>query len=325
MINKFVRMGFAHACLAVCLAAPAAAQPTDYPSRAVRIVVGYPPGGTPDQTTRLLAPKLAEKLGQSFVVENRPGASSQLAAELVARSRPDGYTLFLGDTTLAIGAAMNTKLPFDAVADFAPISRLVNGANVLSVSPNLPVKNVAELISMAKAKPGSLNYGTTGNGTASHLCMELFKKQSGTDIVNVPYKGNLVVQGVMAGEVEMTCVSTLLVKPQLTAGRLRALAVTSGKRSSALPDVPTVGETGLPGFEVTTWSGLFAPAKTPPAIIAKLNAAVLEILATQDTRDQLTKLGLDVGGTTPEEFGAYLKSELRKWDTVVRDANIKRE
>ncbi len=314
-----------YACIGVCAAASAFAQQTDYPTRAVKIIVGYPPGGTPDLTVRVLAPRLAEKFGQPFVVENRPGASAQVAAELVAKSRPDGYTLLLGDTTLAIGAAMNPKLPFDAVTDFAPITRLVNGANVLSVSPKLPVKNVADLIAMAKAKPGGLNYGTTGNGTASHLCMELFKKQTGADIVNVPYKGNLVVQAVMAEEVQMTCVSILLAAPQMNAGRLRALAVTSAKRSSALPDVPTVGETGLPGFEVTTWSGLFAPANTPPAIIAKLNAGLLEILSTQEVREQLTKLGLDVGGTTPQEFGTYLRSELRKWAAVVRDANIKAE
>ena len=318
---------FLYSCIALCMA-PATAQQqaaSDYPNRNVRVVVGYPPGGTPDITFRILAPKLQERTGQAFIIDNRPGASAQVGTLFVVKSEADGYTLLAGETTLAISAALNPKLPYDTIADLAAVARTVVGANVLTVPLGGP-KNVAELIATAKAKPGQLNYGSTGNGTASQLCMEFLKKAAGVNIFHVPYKGGApAMTAVVGGETQMACASILLALPHIASGKIAALAVTSPRRSASLPHVPTVAESGLPGFEVTTWFGVLAPSKTPAAVITRLNALLVSILNTQDVQERMIKIGLEAAGSTPEEFAALISSDVKKWTTVVREAQIKAE
>jgi tripartite-type tricarboxylate transporter receptor subunit TctC len=302
-------------------APPAVAQ--NYPTKPVRFLVGFPPGGTNDIVARVIAPKLSEGLGQQVVVENRGGANASIAAELAARAAPDGYTIML----VAPGHATNPallKLNFDSMRDFAFITRIAESQNLLVVHPSLPARNVKELITLAKQRPGEINYGSSGVGTTVHLSAELFGFMSGIKWVHVPYKGGgpgLVA--LLSGEISVYFGNVPTVIRQAREGKLRALAVTGPKRTAAAPDIPTVAESGLPGYEVTTAYGMAAPAKTPRPILDRLHAELMKVLASPDIRERLQGLGAEPAGNTPEQYTAFMQSEIAKWDKVIKAAGIK--
>jgi tripartite-type tricarboxylate transporter receptor subunit TctC len=307
-------------CLAVLLLAPQATRATDYPSRPVTLVTAFTPGGPSDLLARIVGQKLSEILHQPFVVDGRPGGGGNIAAEFVARSAPDGYTLLLGNNSiLATNMSLYKRLGYDAQRDFAPISLIGSQPNILVVGPSVHANSMAELIAFAKANPGKLNYASTGFGAAAHLSAELFKKDAGIDIVMVPYKGAApALQDLMAGQVDMVFATAASVIGQIRGGSLRPLAVTTAKRTSLLPDVATIAELGIPGFESTTWHGLVAPAATPKEIIDILNRATIEALKDPAVRTLLTDLGVDIGSSSPEEFANYIRSEIPKWAEVIR-------
>ncbi len=301
------------------IAAFAAAQP--YPSRPVRIVIPLGTGGTTDIPGRIVAQRLSEALGQTFFVENRAGAGGTIGADYVAKSKPDGYTLLLTATPFVITANLYKNLPYNALADFAPVTRVASGPYVLTVHPSLGVNSVAELIAMAKANPGKIDYASSGNGSAQHLVGALFAHMAGIVMTHVPYKGSSQAQAdLVAGIVKVSFVGTPIVIPHAKAGRLKALAVTTTKRSPQMPDVPTIAESGVPGYEALVWVGLLAPAGTPPDIVAKLNAEIGKLLHAADVVQLFAASGVEPSPTTPEEFGAYLKSEFDKWGKAVRDS-----
>jgi len=304
-----------------------AAQAQTYPAKSIRLVIPFPPAGTTDITGRMLAQKLGDALGQSVVVDNKPGAGGAIGAEIVAKAPPDGYTILIAtSSTHSVGPALNPKLPYDTVKDFAPIIQLTDAPNVLVVSSALPFKSVQELIAAAKAKPGSLNYGSSGVGTVIHLASEEFKLATKTDIVHVPYKGTaLVFADLATGQVSMMFDNIVSARPSLQSGKVRALAVTSAKRSPLMPDVPTMIEAGVPGYVTEVYFGLWAPAGTPPAIISRLNAEANKIVKSQDFRDQLTRMGAVGVGGTPQEFSKRIADEAAKWTRVVKEAGIKPE
>ena len=308
--------------VAVACAGQVAAQA--YPSRPVRIVVGFPPGGTSDILARTIAARLAEPLGQAVVVENRTGAGGNIGAESVAKAAPDGYTLLMGTTSQAISQSLYRKLNYDLMRDFAPITQAVNYSNLLVVHPSLPVSNVAELLVMARARPGVLNYGTAGNGTPPHMTGELFKAYTGVDILHVPYKGGApAIVDLVAGQIPVMFDNVPPLLPHVRSGRIRALANTSLTRLAVLPDVPTLNESGLKGFDAVGWNGLLAPAGTPREIVSRLHAEVVRILRAGDVRDQLTSQGADIVGNSPEEFTAWIRNEVTKWAGVVRTSGAK--
>jgi len=304
----------------LCLAAPAAAE--SYPSHPIRLIVPYTPGGITDIVARLVGQQLGERLGQTVVVDNRPGAGGTLAADLVAKSAPDGYTLLLGvNATQSIAASLYAGLPFDPVRDFQPITLIASGPLVLMLHPAVPAHSVRELVALAKAKPASLNYASSGNGGASHLAGALFSQVAGIDIVHVPYKGTApAVSDLLAGQVQMYFDPVITAKPNIDSGRLRALAVTSTKRSAALPDVPTMAEAGLPGVEFTTWLGFLAAAHTPPDIVAMLHDATVAALREPALQDRLAVQGLDVVGDTPAEFAAFIAADTAAMARLVKSS-----
>jgi len=320
------RMAVLAAGLLVFAAAPATAA-GHYPDRPVTIVVGFPPGGASDIMARILTAKLGSVLGQSFVVDNRPGAGGNVAGEFVAHAAPDGYTLLVGNNAiLATNISLYSKTGFDPVKDFAPISLIGTQANVLVVNNAVKAHSLAELIALAKANPGKLNFASSGYGLAAHLAGELFKTQAHIDIVHVPYKGSApALQDVIAGQDQMMFATTSGVMGFLKNGQVRALAVTTLKRTPILPDVPTMDEAGLPGFEATTWHGLVAPAGTPPQIIAALNKAIAETLEDPDIQHKLAGLGIDIAPDTPAQFTAYIKMEIPKWAAVIKASGAKME
>ena len=295
--------------------------------KAVRFVVGFTPGGPSDILARALAAKVAEARRQPVVVENRPGAGGNLAAEVVAKSAPDGNTWLLGNNSiLATNAALYSHLAFDPVKDFAPVALVGIQPNMLVVHPSVPAHSVAELIAFAKQHPGKLNYASTGAGVASHLSAELFKSMTGVDMVHVPYKGaSLAVVDLISGQVQLSLISAPGVVPHLKAGRLRALAVTTAHRSASLPDLPTVAEAGVPGFESTTWHGVVVPAGTPASVVERLNHDINGALRDAELRKRLDALGVEVAGGTPQEFAAYIASEIPKWTKIVRDSGARAE
>jgi len=307
----------------LCFAVPVAA--ADYPNRPVSLVVAFTPGGPSDVLARIVGKKLEAQLRQPFVIENRPGAGGNIAAESVARSAPDGYTLLNGNNSiLATNASLYKKIGYDAEKDFAPISLLGLQPNILVVNPQVPAKNLAELIALAKANPGKLNFASSGYGAAAHLAGELFKTEAKIDIVHVAYKGAApALQDVIAGHVQMMFATSASVIGHIKSGALRPLAVTTLKRTPLLPDVATIDELGIKGFDATTWHGLVAPAGTPKEIISALHAATVEALKDSEVRQQLENLGVDVVGGTPEEFAAYIKSETPKWTAVVKASGAK--
>ena len=302
--------------------APSAAP---YPSKPIRVLVGFPPGGNSDFVARAVGRGLGDLWGQQVVIDNRPGASGNIAAELVARAPADGYTLLLGVFAHAVNPSLyGSKLPFDAVRDFAPVILCVSSANILVVHPSLPVKSVKELIALAKSKPGQITYASSGNGTASHLAGELLDLMAGIKTVHVPYRGTgLAHTDLMGGRVVMFFAAMAGTLPNVQAGRLRALSVTTVKRWPGAPDVPTMAESGLTGFEVNSWSGILAPAGTPPEVIARLNTEIARIMRQKETRDRLYSFGAEPIDNTPAEFAAYINAEITKWAKVVKGAGIR--
>src|SRR5215510_14910223 len=292
----------------------------NYPTRPVTLVVAFPPGGASDVLARILGRKLEQILGQPFVIDNRPGAGGNVAAEVVAHAAPDGYTLLAGNNAiLATNAALYKKINFDPEADFAPIGLIGSQANILVVNPALPAQSMGELIALAKANPGKLNFASSGHGLAAHLAGELFKAEAGIDIVHVPYKGAApALQDVIAGHDQMMFATAASVIGHIEGGRVRALAVTTLKRTRILPDLPTMDEVGLKGFDASSWHGLVAPAGTPPQVIAVLHDAAVKALNDANVEASLGKLGVDIVGDTPQEFRAYINSEIPKWTAIVK-------
>ncbi len=295
-----------------------------YPGKPLRFLVGFPPGGTSDILARTIGQKLAEALGQQVVIENRPGAGGNIGAEAAAKSPADGYTIFMGTASQAISVSLYRKLNYDLLKDFAPITQAVNYTNLLVVHPSLPVKSVKELIALAKARPGQLNYGTAGNGTPPHMTGELFKSYTGVNIQHVPYKGGApAIADLLGGQITIMFDNVPPLLPHVQAGKMRPLAVTSLKRINVLRDVPTLDEAGLRGFDSVAWNGVLAPAGTPKEIIAKLNAEIVRILNLSDVRERLSSQGADPVGSTPEQFAAWIRSEVQKWAKVVRDSGAR--
>ena len=312
----------ATACAAIaCLVFAAAAAAENYPSRPVRIVIPLSPGGTTDVPGRIVAQKLSDSLGQQFFVENRAGAGGTIGADFVAKSQPDGYTLLLTATPVVITPHVYKKLPYDALADFVPVSRIASGPYVLVVHPSLGVNSVQELIALAKKNPGKIDFATSGNGSAQHLVTALFAYMAGVQLNHVPYKGSgPAQQDLMSGIVKMSFVGTPIAIPQVKAGRLKALGVSTAKRSPEMPEVPTIAEAGVPGYEALVWIGMLAPKGTPHDIIAKLNGEIGRLVRAEDVRKLLAPTGMEPDPDTPEQFGAYVKSEYDKWGKVVRES-----
>ena len=301
-----------------------AATPADYPIKPIRMIVGFAPGGGTDTTARAISAKLGELLGQQVIVDNRAGAAGNIATELVAKAVPDGYTLLLGTiAALAINPSLyRTKLPFDSVKDFAPIIQAVDSTNILSLHPSVPAGSVKELIALAKTKP--LNYGSSGVGGTGHLAGELFNSMAGIKMTHIPYKGGgPAMIDLVGGQVQLVFATAASAVPQIKAGKIKGIAVTTIKRSALMPSIPTIAESGLPGFDANNWYGLLAPAKTPRPIIMRLNAEVTKVLAMPDVKDFLFHQGLDPAPGTPEQFGAYIKSEMTKWAKVVKDSGAR--
>ena len=301
---------------------------TSYPSKPVRLVVGFPPGGTADILARVLAQKMAETWSQQVVVDNRAGAAGTIGANIVAKSPPDGYTILMAAlASQAIAPSLFAAVPYDAERDFAPVSNVAELALVLVVNPALPVKNVKELVALARARPMQLNYGSGGNGSSQHLATELFSMQAGLRMVHVPYKGSPLALGdLVSGQLALSIDNPTTVLPQVRAGKLRALAVTSGRRWPAAPELPTIAEAaGLPGFEVIGWFGVLAPAGTPGDVIAKLNGEIVRILKLADVRQRLSDQGAEAAPSTPEQFGALIRSDTVKWAKVIKATGMKPE
>ncbi|HSN41649.1 MAG TPA: tripartite tricarboxylate transporter substrate binding protein [Burkholderiales bacterium] len=311
-------------CFAVSTAHALAQQ--GYPARPVRLIVPSSPGGGTDITARLIAPKLSEYLGQQVVVENRPGAGTMIGGEAVARAAPDGYTLLMGISTLAINPAIYRKVPYDALRDFVPVSQAVSLSNILVTHPSLPPRNVRELIAFARARPGQINYASAGVGTSPHLSMALFLSMTGLKMEHVPYKGSGPgVIDLVAGHVPVMMPNMLSALPHIKAGRLRAHGVTGVKRASGAPEIPTIAEAGVPGYEAVQWYGVLAPAGTSREIVAKLHGAVVRAVQNADVKARFLADGADPVGSSPKEFAAYIRAETAKWAKVVKDAGIRQE
>ena len=312
--------------MAVAVAATTCAFAAAYPDKPVRMVVPFPPGGGTDVVARAIALKLTEQWGQSVVVDNRPGAASMVGTEMLARAVPDGYTLGFVSMSHTINPSIHKKLPFDPIADFSPVVLAATAPNVLVVNPGVGAKSVAELVQIAKARPGKLNFPSSGNGGVSHLSMEMFRYAAGIDIVHVPYRGaGPALTALLANETQLMMATTPVALPQMKAGRLIALATTGLKRSSLAPEIPTVAEAGYPGFEADTWYGMLAPAKVPPALVNQANAAVTKMLTQADFKERLAHEGAQPAGGTPAQFATHIKSEIEKWAKIVRTAKVKIE
>ncbi len=290
-----------------------------YPEKAVRVVVGFSAGGTTDVAARIIAKELGDDLGQTFVVENKPGAGSNIGAELVARAKPDGYTLYMVAVTSAINHTLYKKLNFDLTKDFSPVALVIKVPNILVVNPALPVKSVKELVAYAKANPGKIAFASSGSGTSIHMAGELFKLRAGVDIMHVPYKGSApAMTDLLGNQVQMMFDNMPSAWPHVQAGKLRALAVTTAERSATAPDLPTMLESGFDKFDVSSWFGLIAPAGTPPEIVAKLNASVQKALSKPEVQQRFKDLGAVTAKTTPREFGDFIKHEVEQWGAVVK-------
>jgi tripartite-type tricarboxylate transporter receptor subunit TctC len=295
-----------------------------YPDKPIRLIVPQPPGGTSDILARVLALKLAENLRQQIIIDNRAGASGTIGTDLAAKSPPDGYTLVLVYTTHATTPGIYGKLPYDPVADFAPITLAAAAPLLLVVHPKIPVTSVKELIAYAKTRPGELNFCSAGNGSGSHLAGELFNTMTGVKLTHIPYKGSgLAITELIGGQVQLMFAGIVPIDPHVKSGRVRSIAVTSAKRSVAIPQVPTIAESGLPGFEVVGWYGVLAPARTPHPVVARLHNEFVKILQTQDIRDRLLSEGAEPVGNTPAEFTAFIKTDIGRWAKVIKAAGAK--
>jgi tripartite-type tricarboxylate transporter receptor subunit TctC len=321
-IQRFTRCG-----LLAAIALAGAVHAQGYPAKAVRIIIPFPPGGNTDIYARPISAKMGEIYGHQMVVDNRPGAGGSIGMQIAAAQPPDGYTLVWGSTsTHGVGPNVYKKLPYDAVKDFEPVILTVIAQNILVVHPSVPAKNVKELIAIAKAKRGGLSYASSGNGTISHLAGELFRTMTGADIVHVPYKGSSpALVDLLSGQIDLMFDSLSSSLPQARAGKLRALAVTGSKRFPGMKDLPTINESGLKGFEVTTWLAIWAPARTPAEIVNKLNADINKILQQPAILQLMADNGAEPGGGPPERLGNHVKAEIAKWGAVVKAANIKIE
>jgi tripartite-type tricarboxylate transporter receptor subunit TctC len=311
------------AIVAAAFTTAALAQP--YPSKPVKLVAPSTPGDAPDVIARLVADKLSSSLGQQVVVENRPGAGGVVGSDYVAKAAPDGYTLIMGNAgSHGINAAVYAKLPYDIQRDFAPVSQVAVAPNVMVINPSVPASSVAEFIAYAKANPGKLSYASGGNGSSAHMSMELFKSMSGIDIQHVPYKGSSpALTDVVSGQVVAFIGNMPPTVPLIKAGKLRALAVTTRSRSALMPELPTIAEAGLPGFETVAWFGVLAPAGTPPDIVNKLSAEIAKIARSPEIRDKLVAMGAEPVGSTPEEFKAVIDRDIAKWKPLAQKVGIK--
>ena len=312
------------AVLVMSVLAASGAHAQTYPTKPIRLVVGFTPGGGVDINARLLAPELGKALGQQVIVDNRPGAGTNIANEYVARAAPDGYTLLINTAAIAINMSLYKKVNFDAIKDFAPISLFSESPNILVVHPSLPAKTVKDLIAIAKSKPGAMNFSSAGSGTTQHLSGELFKLRSGTNIVHIPYKGSAPsLTALLGGEVEMTFANIPAISSHVKVGRLRPLASTGMKRAAQMPNVPTMRESGVNGVEVVVWYGVLAPAQTPREIVNTLSSAVGKIARSPEIRQRLLDQGAEPVGNSSEEFGKILREEVKRWAEVVRVSGAK--
>ena len=296
----------------------------EYPAKPVRLIVPFPPGGGNDTIARLLGQKLSPVLGQQVLVDNRPGAAGAIGAELAAKAAPDGYTLFLaGVATHGINPNLQKKLAYDPVRDFHGVSLIASAPLLAVVHPSLPARTVKQLVALARAKPGAINFASNGTGGSSHLAVEMFKMMTGTDMVHIPYKGlSLALTDLLSGQVQVMFSSAVAMLPQVKAGKLRAIAMTGAKRASAIPDIPTVAEAGVPGYETGSWYGIVAPARTPRPIIERLGREIAAITKSAEISDRLTNEAVIPVGSTPEEFDAHIRRELARWEKVIRAAKL---
>jgi tripartite-type tricarboxylate transporter receptor subunit TctC len=319
-----LKMNIFHSLGVIVMGAAMLAQAQTYPTKPVRLIVPFPAGGPVDITARIIGPKVSEALGHNLIIDNRGGASSIIGSDLVAKSPPDGYTLLICTTTNAINVSLIPKIPYDMSRDFEPVGQIVITTSLLTAHPSLPVKSVKELIALAKARPGQITYGSAGNGSPSHLAGELLKTMSGINLLHVPYKGGgpAAVEQV-AGQVQLSFLSAPAVVPFIKNGRLRALAVTNARRSLVLPDLPTIAEAGLPGYESEGWSALFAPARTPAAVVQRLYSEFAAAVRDNDVRAKLIAAGTEPALTSPEALGKKVRDEIARWGKVVKASGMK--
>ena len=311
---------------ALLLAAASVAPAQEYPIKPVRVIVPFPPGGGTDLMARVVVQKLGETVGGTFIIDNRGGAGGSIGSDVAAKSPPDGYTILVVSGAHAINPSLYPKLPYDTVRDFAPITMITSGPGLLVVHPSVPAKTVKEFVALARSRPGQLNFASAGTGTPPHLAGELFKTMTGVSMVHIPYKGNgPAYVDLLAGHVPVMFPTIPTAIPQVRAGRIRALAVTSAKRTEIVPELPTISESGVPGYEVSSWYGLLAPAGTPAAIVSRLQQGVAKALRLPDVGQKLKADGLDLVGSTPEQFGAAIKTEIVKWAKVVKASGAKVE
>jgi tripartite-type tricarboxylate transporter receptor subunit TctC len=309
---------------ALAVAIPAAAQAQVFPTKPIRLIVTYPPGGGADLMARLVAPKMGEALGQTVVVENKPGASGQIGAAEVARAAPDGYTLMLDASSYAVNPSLYAKLPYDPAKAFAPLAVLALYPNMLVVTPTFPPRDVKELVALAKAKPGTVAFASSGNGSAQHLAGELFKQRAGVDMTHIPYKGGgPAMNDVIGGQVPVFFANVASGLAHVKGGKLRAMAVTGARRASSLPEVPTMAEAGVPGYEVYEWNAIFAPAGTPAPVVARLAEAIDKAMQSPEIRERVATLGGEIAGYGPKEADAFVREQTELWTKVIRLANIK--
>jgi tripartite-type tricarboxylate transporter receptor subunit TctC len=310
--------------LASLAALPLGAQAQEYPARPIRLVVPFPPGGPTDVLARIVATRLGERLGQPVVIDNKPGASGMIGADMVAKAAPDGYTLLANASIHVINPSLYAKTAYDAIADFAPVTNLADVPLVLAVHPKLEARSVKELVALGKSSKTSLAFASAGNATSQHLSGEAFKLAAGIDLLHVPYKGSApALTDLIGGQVQLMFDSLPSAMPHLKAGTIRALAVTTPKRSAALPDVPTIAESGYPGFAISTWYGVWASAATPPAVVQRLSREIAAIVRLPEVREQFAGLGAEAVGNTPDEFTAFTKAEMTKWAGIVKRSGAK--
>ena len=311
--------------MAVCLAAVSGySSAQDFPSKPLRLVVGSTPGGGTDISARLIAPKMSEQLGQQVVVENRPGATTTIGVNYVVRSAPDGYTLLMGVSSLAINPHILKNVPYDALKDLAPVTQVLVAPNIMVAHPSLPIRTVKDLVAFARSRPGQLNFAAGGAGSSQHLAIELFLYMTGTKIVHVPYKGQgMALIDVVAGQVSLMMANVISALPHVRSARLRALGVTGSKRTTVAPDIPTIAEAGVPGYEVLQWYGVLAPAATPREIIGRLHGVIAHAVQDPKIRERIVADAGEPVGNTPDEFSAILRADYKKWGDVIRKAGIR--
>ena len=320
-MNNLTRLLLA-AFISTAMLMPAVAQ--QYPTKPIKLILPFPTGGATDVMSRILAEKLTPRLGQTVIVENKPGAGTMLASEYVAKAPADGYTLLMAASSLVIAPSLYSKVNYDPIKDFTPVTQVAAVIHLVVVNPNLPVKSIQDLIAYLKANPGKVSYGSTGSGTSTHLEAELFKKMAGVEIQHIPYKGSTpALADLVGGQTSMMFDPIASSKPYLESGRLRALAVTTGQRSVSAPELPTVAESGLPGYEAMPWLGIVAPAGTPKVIVDRLYKEVSEVLKMQDVQDRFKSLGLDIIGNSPAQFATFIAQDQKKWDQVIKDSGAK--